>query len=183
MWCNQGAVCVVDGINTTYWTAGDQLVGEIPGTVFNEFMSNVPSLNSTYLYYELWDIFHKWGGHQYLQSMTCADFCWVIFQEIYRVGGRFNCSVTARHDFINLYVEEVPQQVLFKDKSKEIIDFYSHFQWKRGESITDILLNALESIFDDHFVYNHNQYYKIHFHFPYIGYEWAQQSLPGCPKP
>lgn len=82
-WCNQGALCVYDGINDTVWTQYGfiQKVSQISGAQFNLFANWSLYDNNTAIYYETWTVYNSSDETSkntimYFDSFDCAS--WVL---------------------------------------------------------------------------------------------------------
>ena len=81
-WCNQGALCVYDGINDTVWNKYGFIskISEISGAQFNKFGDWSLNDNNTAVYYETWSVFNTnvtdSSQVMFFDSFDCAS--WVL---------------------------------------------------------------------------------------------------------
>ena len=83
VWCNQGALCIYEGINDTTWTEWGllQKVSQVSGKQFNNFGNWTVYDNNTAIYYETWSMYSTDDvtdpkAIMYFDSFDCAS--WVL---------------------------------------------------------------------------------------------------------
>jgi ceroid-lipofuscinosis neuronal protein 5 len=82
-WCDQGALCVYDGIQDNVWTEYGFIakVSEVSGALFNRFANWSVYDNNTAVYYETWTVYNSDDLENkslimYFDSFDCAS--WVL---------------------------------------------------------------------------------------------------------
>ncbi|KAH3832408.1 hypothetical protein DPMN_105694 [Dreissena polymorpha] len=189
IWCNQGAACIYDGIDTKHWIENGTFVkvADITGDVFNKFADWVEWDNNTAIYYETWTVWDKPDGKMWFDSFDCASFVLRAFQKLADVGAKFNQSVRLNYTRINLYSDQPVylgnETVVKADQSlyKNITDFYKKFQ--SHQSYQDLLTHLVEAyieVFDQqqfYFFYNF-EYWFLPMKSPFIKLTYLEVPLP-----
>jgi hypothetical protein len=110
VWVNQGTIvqqlqcqslpggCFIYlGINETYWSAGQYLVAEINGSMYNKFLSWAAQVESIYCsnlrvlyqingshpYYNMFSTRNSWSSNPWLSSWDCFDFAFLAMDTLY----------------------------------------------------------------------------------------------------
>jgi len=156
IWCNQGALCVYDGINDTLWTNTSNLsllkkVGEINGTNYNDWAKWAVSDNNTGVFYESWTVYSDRGPNAtlYFDSFDCASFALRGLRELYNRGARMLPNIHLNYTRLNLYTYEpillgtYDQIVQNETYHKDFIEFYQEFDSKKP-STEDWIISLLE---------------------------------------
>lgn len=198
VWCNQGALCVYDGINDTAWNQYGFIkkVSEISGKEFNTFANWSTYDNNTAVYYETWTVYNTDnqtdpGLTMYFDSFDCASWVLRAFDQLYEIGARFDPNVQLNYTRLNLYGEE-PVLIgnysqIFNSGNKTLIadirQFYSDFQKPAGGYIEDI--EAAIAIYNEmivrreFYMYYNSLYWYIELKSPFVKITYYEIPLPG----
>ncbi|XP_045203243.2 ceroid-lipofuscinosis neuronal protein 5 homolog [Mercenaria mercenaria] len=190
LWCNQGAACIYDGVDDKHWTEHGTLVkvAEISGSLYNKFAEWVLYDNDTAIYYETWTVWDKPGGKLYFDSFDCASFILRAFDELGKLGTKFDQSVQLNYTRINLYSDDPVLLGNFTDiqatnetLAAEIVSFYKQFQSHQPiEQLISHLTAAYEEIFIENkffFFYNY-EYWYLPLKPPHIKLTYYEVPLP-----
>jgi len=157
IWCNQGALCVYDGINDTLWNGSSDLsvlkkIGEITGKGYNDWAKWAVSDNNTGVYYESWTVYSDPSpdATMYFDAFDCASFVIRGLNQLYTLGARILPNIHLNYTRLNLYGDE-PELLGTYDQimknatyHQEFLDFYREFDSKKPntekwiESMIDI---------------------------------------------
>ncbi|KAJ8300600.1 hypothetical protein KUTeg_022119 [Tegillarca granosa] len=191
-WCNQGAVCIYDGIEDRIWKENGTLVkvASTTGDTFNKFAQWVLWDNDTGLFYETWTVRGR-DGQFYFYPFDCASWVLRAFEEMGTLGVQFNQSIKLNYTRITLYSDE-PQCLgnatdIFDPRGKshkwkkDILYFYSNFQphLPLEETIEEII-NTLVNVFvlDVFFLYYNSEYWLLPMIKPFVALSYELVPLP-----
>lgn len=194
-WCNQGALCVYDGINDSTWTEYGILekVSSISGDVFNKFASWALNDNNTNVFYETWTVYNTDDINDksltmYFDSFDCASWVLRAFDSIYEFGGKFDSGIQLNYTRLNLYSNEPIKIGTYEDiiNSKnqtlitDITSFYHDFQ-KPQTHFLDQLLSIYKYIeVAKRFYFYYNElYWLLEVKSPSIKVTYYPIALPG----
>jgi ceroid-lipofuscinosis neuronal protein 5 len=194
-WCNQGALCVYDGIDDKTWTQYGILekVSSISGDVFNKFGAWALNDNNTNVFYETWSVYNTAditdkSLTMYFDSFDCASWVLRAFDAIYELGGRFDEKITLNYTRLNIYSYEPVKIGTYDDiinsKNQTLIDdirkFYRDFQKPKTNFLQQFLdiFNYIEVSKTFYFYYN-ELYWLLPIKSPSIKVTYYPIPLPG----
>jgi len=188
-WVNGGGSFIYMNINESYWISDQYKLGTMNGTVYNNFISQWNSqVNSSHPYYSMLSVTSGPNGTTYLPTYDCFDFSWQSFQALYSMGAQFNYSQSPHRDATTIYAASSPTKVTslyYSDPQvrNQIIEFYEVLQAQlNGISWTSFILTILEMFEGDFYFRYQTDYYQITLSYPYFGFDWFWDPLPGQPK-
>ncbi|CAF0703185.1 unnamed protein product [Brachionus calyciflorus] len=191
-WCNQGALCVFDGINDTVWNQYGfiEKVTEISGSQFNKFANWSLYDNNTAVYYETWTVYNSNDTNKqimYFDSFDCASWVLRAFDSLYDVGAKFDPKVKLNYTRLNLYSHE-PQLIgnysqIINSKNQTLINdirsFYKTFQ-KRGDYLEQFVEAYTEIFIKKEFYFYYNDlYWYLSLKEPFVKISYYNIPLPG----
>jgi ceroid-lipofuscinosis neuronal protein 5 len=194
IWCNQGALCVYEGINDTVWTQYGfiEKVSELSGSIFNSFSKWSSNDNNTKVYYETWTIYNaKDESNQimYFDSFDCASWVLRAFDEMYSLGAQFNPKINLNYTRLNLYSKEpillgTYEQIMNSGNDTLINDLRNFYKDFQKPNKTDFLEQFIDiftyiGIYHRFYFYYNEQYWLLNLNTPYIGLSYNEIKLPG----
>mmetsp|Transcript_121792 Transcript_121792/g.171357 ORF Transcript_121792/g.171357 Transcript_121792/m.171357 type:complete len:347 (+) Transcript_121792:69-1109(+) len=188
-WFNQGNNCVSKGIKWSYYNAGQNLVTNITGLQFNEFIKWVPKDNVTWTEYQLfyaYEHFDGWNTPQLVTASTCYDYNWRVWDELYRLGAKFNYSIALKHDWVNVYTSAVPLKTVDMTQppiKKEVIEFYNAWVNSLHVPWVDFLMALEDILLGSKYLHAYGKYYILDpMNAPYMNRYYSYAPFPGTPK-
>jgi len=185
-WINQGASFIYEGINETYWTAAQELVGVISGDLYNKYIVSWNSqINETNPFYNMFSVTSRFGATPWLPSWDCFDFIWASFDILHQWGAKFNTSLRLKRDFANIYssIQPVDFTEMFAEDDnikEDIIDFFAFIQASFDELSFEEFFRTLFELFKGKFYVRFtNQYWETKLHWPYFAVDYEVGLLPG----
>jgi ceroid-lipofuscinosis neuronal protein 5 len=195
-WCNQGALCVYEGINDTIWTKYGTLakVSEVSGSTFSRFANWTQTDNATAVYYETFTVVNNddyanttQSLVMYFDSFDCASWVLRAFDQLYAQGAKFDLSVQLNYTRLNLiafepmllgnisYITNYGNQTLIAD----MLDFFSIFQ-RTSDLLDQVIRAAYEIRIRQEFYFYYNEmYWYLKLKAPFIGFSYVNIPLPG----
>ncbi|KAK6976950.1 ceroid-lipofuscinosis neuronal protein 5 [Biomphalaria glabrata] len=189
MWCNQGAACIYMGIDEKHWKENGTLVkvGEINGTIFNQFAMWTELDNNTFPFYETWTVKESRQGVTWFDPFDCASWVLRAFSKLHEYGATFNTSVHLNYTKAVLYSDQpmcignattVYQNVTIINSLKK---FYSYFQG--SQNLAEVLLHLLEYLpyflmYNNFYLYYNDEYWHLPLKYPYIEITYDEVPLP-----
>jgi hypothetical protein len=186
-WENQGGAIVYHSINTTYWSSTNEVVAQINGTIHNVVLKWLYNANVTHPVYNMFNVMNQWSTDRstyYLQSQTCADFQFEVFDYLAYLGTKFYADKPLKKDDVNLYAKEKPELVVFEKGSKHyelILAFYElvTVKFKKMEHLS--VLEVIHEIFDllqgDIYLHHDNDYYLVKLHWPEFNWKYFHRPV------
>ncbi|CAF1452726.1 unnamed protein product [Rotaria sordida] len=163
IWCNQGALCVYEGIVDSLWNGTSDLsmlkkVGQTSGKNYNAWASWAVNDNNTGVYYETWSVYSDNGPNAtiYFDSYDCASFVIRGLNQLYRYGAEILPNIHLNYTRINLYAYEPQllgtynQIIQNKTLHKDFINFYREFDSKKPT--TEDWIKSLLEIYETFFI-------------------------------
>jgi len=196
IWCNQGALCVYEGINDTAWTEYGTLqkVSELSGSLFNNFANWSLSDNNTNIFYETWTVYSTNDTKDesrimYFDSFDCASWVLRAFDALDYFGAKFDGTVSLNYTRLNLY-SHVPILIgsysdIINSNNQTLIsdvrNFYRDFQKPDKGHIIEQAIDVYTSIaIKKHFYFFYNDlYWYLQLKEPFIRITYYQIPLPG----
>jgi len=187
-WSTLGKVFIYDGINTTYWSYGSDMIGKINGNIFNSYMDWVMNYNSTTTdskYYQPWSVYthypmQPWDT-QWVASHECFSFAWESFRIMVSYGARFS-KMTAKQSVVAVYTSSQPTLVDMNNplERRVVETFYQYLAAQVDKYGTEALAVILSELIanDLIFLYIKGNYYKIQTWEPYVDALYVEVPLP-----
>lgn len=167
------------------------LIGNMTGSVFNKFASYLEWDNQTAIYYITFRVASQpENGTLYWASWDCITFVLRSFEEMAKLGAKFNHSRIVNHTKMVLY-SDTP--VLLGNASQifgpggnatlaaDMMKFYSDFQTHQSLAHwIDHILNAADQIFvkDKFYFWYNEQYWFLPMKEPYFKLSYNAEPFP-----
>jgi len=194
-WCNQGALCVYDGIVDHVWTDYGFIkkVSEVPGPLFNKFAQWSLDDNNTRIFYETWTVYSSHDALDkntvmYFDSFDCASWVLRAFDSLYTFGARFDPEAKLNYTRLNLYSYEPiligTYSDIFNSKNETLIDdvvkFYKDFQKPNKEFLPQFLdIFTYFTVLKRFYFYYNEKYWLLNLKSPYVNISYDNIPLPG----
>ncbi len=181
------------GINSTYWSSRQQVVATITGDMHNKFIDQfLSTANATFTNYNMLNVFYDWNNNpaqrkEWMHGFTCADFDWVAFDVLYKLGAKFNYNLAFKphKNYMNYYAKEAPNIVSFDDPQhhQKIVNFFELVEFKfKSMSFPELMLELWTLLQGDVYLRYNNDYYHVKLHAPFINFKYVPELLPGEAK-
>jgi len=172
VWSNQGAVFVYSGINETFWYTNIELVANINGNMYNNYMKWIKSFNTTYPWYDLWTSLNDWPGDFYPPlSHDCFSFVWQTFAQLETLGAKIIPS-EAPIGLLTFFTNSPPIKVDMTNPTNQlnVFKFYKDMREKIDEySILGLVIVMVDLIIEPHYYYHVGEdYYEVKLTSPYV---------------
>jgi hypothetical protein len=169
-WYSAGAAYCYKGIHPNYWTATP--VATVNGTAYNAYLQQflIP-FNSTWPYYEMFNVKNGNNGSVVLESRECFDFVLRTFNFFNIIGA--NVHGTIKRNLVYWVADGSVQLADTTDPKvwNEIVDFYEMLElhWGSISSFTELLKLLGQLLLGERF-YLHvgNQYYQFKLEWPVL---------------
>jgi len=180
-WSNQGSVFIYNGVNETYWNANIELVANINGTVFNQYMTWLAKYNSTYPYYDLWAVYTEWPGKNLWANQECFTFVWESM-DFLRTQGVGIVPSEAYVGILSLFSGSVPTKVDMTNPSSksDVVKFYVDMNNKLNSlgvlGFIEVMLDMM--LYPHYYIHTGNDYYEVKLYYPYVGTIYDYMPTP-----
>ncbi|UJR14006.1 hypothetical protein I4U23_001006 [Adineta vaga] len=185
IWCDQGALCVYDGIVDSMWNGSSDLsmlkkVGQIYGKDYNSWATWAVSDNNTGVYYETWTAYSDPGSDStmYFDSYDCASFVIRGLNHLHYYGAQILPDVHLNYTRLNIYTHEpellgtYDQIVQNRTLHDDFISFYREFDSKKPK--TEDWIKAMVQIYETF-------YLTRRFYFYYNNVYWYMKLKESTP--
>lgn len=194
LWCNQGAACVYNFIDDKHWLQNGSIknIARMSGKQFNQLADWIHQDNNTGLFYQTFRIRNSTDPvhvREWFSPYDCANYPFRMFQELARLGAKFN-PVNTYYTFFSL-ISDMPVYLgnassIFgpagnQTLAADMVKFYSNFQ--AHQSLLEYILHAIEAgidIFEDHkfYYYFNSEYWLVPVKKPFVSITYELVPLP-----
>jgi hypothetical protein len=178
VWQNAGAAYCYAGIHGDYWTAFPG--GVINGTAYNAYVQQflIP-FNSTWKYYEMFNVRDGDPGTVLLYSHECFDFVAKSFAFLNALGA--NVHGTMKRNLVYWTADGNVTEIDMRDAktAKKVVDFYEllELHWGSVSSFGEFLALLGDLLLGDLFYLHVGQrYYQFQLQWPVLSVDWKAVS-------
>ncbi|KAI3389640.1 hypothetical protein SNEBB_001354 [Seison nebaliae] len=203
-WCNQGALCLYDGIdddiwlNTTYGVLKN--IGRINGKGFNQFLNWTTNDNRTGPFYFGWTNLNSSDDKSpttqtFFEAFDCASYVLRALKNLRRFGAQFEPSsfnYTLMHiyskepKYLDLHENIFGPTSINKQLMNSIWDFYYIFRplhlplERMNDSLFERIMKILKQIImkKTFFIYFNDAYWHLNLTEPYFDFKFKLIPLP-----